>query len=96
MSAKLMTKAHRAQLAQIGIPHRQARDRGEYIDFRPVEKFFKLVADASWLLTEVYPADLDIAFGPVTLGLDYPNLATSVSLRSRPSAAPSVFTSNVT
>lgn len=63
MSVKLMTKAHRAQLAQNGIAQRQAPDRGEYIDFPPVEKFFTLDTGATWLLTEVYPADLDIAFG---------------------------------
>lgn len=47
MSAKLMTKAHRAQLAQNGIAQRQARDRGEYIDFPPVEKFFKAMSALS-------------------------------------------------
>ena len=97
MSVKLMTKAHRAQLAQNGIAHRQARDRREYIDFPPVEKFFTLDAGATWLLTEVYPRrPRQSPLDSVTLGLDSPNLATSVSLRSRSSAAPSVFTSNVT
>lgn len=51
MSVKLMTKAHRAQLAQNGNAQRQARDRREYIDFPPVEKFFTLDAGATWLLT---------------------------------------------
>ena len=74
MSAKLMTKAHRAQLAQNGIAQRQAPDRGEYIDFPPVEKFFTLDAGATWLLTEVYPADLDIAFGLCDLGVGLPEL----------------------
>ena len=74
MSAKLMTKAHRAQLAQNGIAQRQARDRGEYIDFPPVEKFFTLDAGVTWLLTKVYPADLDIAFGLCDLGVGLPEL----------------------
>jgi hypothetical protein len=75
MPTKLMTKAHRAQLAKNGIAQRQARDRGEeYIDFPPVVKLFTPDAGATWLLSEVYPADPDIAFGLCDLGAGFPEL----------------------
>jgi hypothetical protein len=75
MSAKLMTKAQRAQLAQNGIAQRKARDRGEEcIDFPPVVKLFTPDAGATWLLSEVYPDDPDIAFGLYDLGAGFPEL----------------------
>lgn len=74
MSATLVTKAQRTQLAQNGIAQRQARDRGECIDFMPVVKLFTPDAGATWLLSEVYPADPDVAFGLCDLGLGFPEL----------------------
>ena len=74
MSAKLVTKAERKQLAKNGIAQRQARDRGEYIDFMPVVKLFTPDAGATWLLSEVYPDDPDVAFGLCDLGLGFPEL----------------------
>ena len=74
MSAKLMTKAHREQLEKNGIAQRQARDRREYIDFPPVVKLFTPDAGATWLLSEVYPDDPDIAFGLCDLGVGFPEV----------------------
>ncbi len=74
MSAKLMTKVQRQQLEKNGIAQRKARDRGEYIDFPPVVKLFTPDAGATWLLSEVYPADPDIAFGLCDLGVGFPEL----------------------
>lgn len=74
MSAKLVTKAQRTQLAQNGIAQRLAYDCGECIDFMPVVKLFTPDAGATWLLSEVYPDDHDVAFGLCDLGLGFPEL----------------------
>ena len=57
-----------------GISQQQARDRGEYIDFMPVVKLFTPDAGAIWLLSEVYPADPDVAFRLCDLGPRFPEL----------------------
>ena len=47
---------------------------GEELDPFPVVKLFTPDAGATWLLTEVDPADPDRAFGLCDLGLDQPEL----------------------
>lgn len=74
MSATLVTKAQRTQLAQNGIAQRLAYDCGEGIDFMPVVKLFTPDAGATWLLSEIYPDDPDVAFGLCDLGLGFPEL----------------------
>ena len=51
-----------------------AQGRSERIDFMPVVKLFTPDAGATWLLSEVYPTDLDVAFGLCDLGLGFPEL----------------------
>lgn len=74
MSATLVTKAQRTQLAQNGIAQRLAYDCGECIDFMPVVKLFTPNAGATWLLSEICPDDPDVAFGLCDLGLGFPEL----------------------
>jgi hypothetical protein len=62
----------RGRLLQNGQEQRKARDRGESIDFHPVVKLFTPDAQATWLLSELYPADPDVAFGLCDLGVEYP------------------------
>ena len=57
-----------------GIAQRKARNRGEYFDFPPVMKLFTPDAGATWPLTEVYPADPNIAFALCDLGVGFPEL----------------------
>ena len=54
-------------------------DDGHTIDFYPVVKLFTPDASCTWLLTDVDPANPDIAFGLCDLGLGFPELG-SVSL----------------
>lgn len=74
MSVTLVTKAQRTQLAQNGIAQRLAYNFGKRIDFKPVVKLFTPDAGATWLLSEVYPDDPDVAFGLCDLGLGFPEL----------------------
>src|SRR3954468_18170253 len=66
----LITKAQHAQLLANGT--RTAR--GEDIDPHPVVKLFTPDAAATWLLTEIDPADPDRAFGLCDPGLGSPEL----------------------
>src|SRR3546814_6239208 len=47
---------------------------GENIDPPPVVKLFTPDANATWLLTELDPAEPDLAFGLCDLGLGFPEL----------------------
>src|SRR3954453_14860443 len=70
MSPPLITAAQRAELLVNG-----ARSAlGETIDPPPVVKLFTPDASATWLLTELDPADPDRAFGLVDLGRGGPGL----------------------
>jgi hypothetical protein len=69
---KLVTDAERAQLLANG----GARTRGQDGDPMPVVKLFTPDAHATWLLTELDPADGDTAFGLCDLGLCMPALGT--------------------
>ena len=52
---------------------------GNTIDFEPVVKLFCPWGGATWLLTEIDPADPEIAFGLCDLGMGSPEIG-SVSL----------------
>jgi len=67
----LITDDHRVQLLDNGT----ATTRGEQRAPLPVVKLFTLDAHATWLLTELSPADGDTAFGLIDLGIGAPALA---------------------
>jgi len=88
MNATLVTKKEREQLLNNGEEQRAARERGQAIDFCPVVKLFTPDAQATWLLSELYPADPDVAFGLCDLGVGCPEpgdvrLSELASLRGR-------------
>jgi Protein of unknown function (DUF2958) len=66
----LITDEQRTQLLANG----QARVEGRQLDPNPVVKLFTPDAHATWLLTELDPADGDTAFGLCDLGLGMPKL----------------------
>ncbi len=66
----LITDDHRTQLLDNGA----AAARGEQRDPLPVVKLVTLDAHATWLLTELNPADGDTAFGLLDLGMGTPKL----------------------
>jgi hypothetical protein len=66
----LLTDDIRAQLLENGA----ATARGERLDPMPVVRLFTPDAHATWLLTELDPADGDTAFGLVDLGMGAPSL----------------------
>ena len=68
MSHPLITDAQRAELLANGA--RTAA--GETIDPYPVVKLFTPDAGATWLLTELDPADPDLCFGLCDLGFGFP------------------------
>ena len=68
----LITEQHRVQLLANGQAHAEGRD----IDPPPVVKLFTPDAQATWLLTEIDPADGDTAFGLCDLGLGMPELGS--------------------
>jgi hypothetical protein len=72
MGAVLITKKQKERLLKNGREQRQARDRGESIAFHPVVKLFTPDAGCTWLLSELYPADPDVAFGLCDLGVGCP------------------------
>jgi hypothetical protein len=72
---ELLTPEIRAQLLANG----QKRAQGIEHDPYPVVKLFTPDAGATWLLTELDPANPDVAFGLCDVGLGTPELG-SVSL----------------
>jgi hypothetical protein len=72
---KLITKEIRTKLEANA---RKTEIEGED-DHRPVVKLFNPAGAATWLLTELYPGDPDIAFGLCDLGHGSPELG-SVSI----------------
>lgn len=66
----LLTDEIRKQLLENGA----VTARGEDHDPHPVVKLFTPDANATWLLTELDPADPDLAFGLCDLGLGMPEL----------------------
>ena len=69
---KLLTEEQRERLLANG---RESAETGDKDHF-PVVKLFTPDAGATWLLTELYPDDPDIAFGLCDLGLGFPELGT--------------------
>jgi hypothetical protein len=67
---KLLTNAQIAELLTNGA----VSARGGEHDPKPVVKLFTPVSNATWLLTELDPADPDLAFGLCDLGLGCPEL----------------------
>lgn len=67
---KLITDAQRTQLLANGT----VTADGDSHDPFPVVKLFTPDANATWLLTELTPADQDVAFGLCDLGLGCPEL----------------------
>ncbi|HEX3885387.1 MAG TPA: DUF2958 domain-containing protein [Stellaceae bacterium] len=79
---ELLTPNQRAQLLANGAAR---ADRGDH-DPVPVVKLFTPDAGATWLLTELDPANDDIAFGLCDLGLGSPelgNVSLSELIRAR-------------
>ena len=72
----LLTKVQREQLLENG--RRQAAVKGtdNEIDFRPVVKLFTPYGSATWLLTEIDPADETVAWGLCDLGMGVPEFGT--------------------
>ncbi|TFF17225.1 DUF2958 domain-containing protein [Jiella endophytica] len=68
----LITNAQRATMLENG--RRSAA--GQDIDPLPVVKLLTPDANATWLLTELDPADPDIAFGLCDLGMQSPELGS--------------------
>ena len=67
----LLTKAQYEQLLANG---HASKDSEGGIDHAPVVKLFTPWAGATWLLSELYPNDPDVAFGLCDLGLGFPEL----------------------
>lgn len=71
MKQMFLTKELTAKLLENGA----ASNKGE-TDPYPVVKFFTPDAQATWLLSEIYPDNPDIAFGLCDLGMGCPELGT--------------------
>jgi len=71
---KLLTKKQTEVMIQNGIVQREASNKVESVDFKPVVKLFTPDGNCTWLLTELYPADHDVAFGLCDLGMGFPEL----------------------
>lgn len=68
----LITEAQRAQLLANGA----ARLRGQDFDPLPVVKLYTPDGHATWLISELSPADEDTAYGLIDLGIGPPSLGT--------------------
>ena len=66
----LITKAQHERLLKNGRVSQQSGERNH----EPVIKLFTPDADMTWLLTELYPDDPDVAFGLCDLGMGLPEL----------------------
>lgn len=75
---KLLTSEQRALMLENGRQNAtlSAKD-GDTHDFKPVVKLFTPWAGATWLLTELYPDDPDVAFGLCDLGQGCPELGSA-------------------
>ncbi|WP_110648118.1 DUF2958 domain-containing protein [Salinicola peritrichatus] len=88
MTSPLITDSERAQMLSYG----RERAAGKPCDPLPVVRLFTPDARATWLLTELDPADGDTAYGLCDLGLGMPalgqvklsELATIVGPRKQP------------
>src|SRR5471030_3223534 len=74
-SMQLITSAQRQKLIENGSAQLAAIDREDQVlDFEPVVKLFTPDGNATWLLTEIDNAEIDLAFGLCDLGLGSPEL----------------------
>jgi hypothetical protein len=74
---KLLTKDIREKLLRNGrIAAALAEEGKACADFKPVVKLFTPDAGCTWLLTELDPAEPDIAFGLCDLGMGFPELGS--------------------
>ena len=65
----LLTQSITEKLIANGREQADARDKGlPPIDFKPVVKLFNPWGTGTWLLSELYPSNPDIAFGLCDLG----------------------------
>jgi hypothetical protein len=73
---KLLTEAQRAKLIDNG--RRQAAVKGtpNELDFEPVVNLFNPCGAATWLLTEIDPDDLTVAWGLCDLDMGFPEFGT--------------------
>lgn len=77
MRTKLLTKDICEKLLRNGRLRQQFDEQGEAEeDFLPVVKLFTPDAGCTWLLTELDPQDLDLAFGLCDLGMGCPELGS--------------------
>jgi hypothetical protein len=76
---QLLTQEHRDRLLRNGRLKDYYAGTDSEPDFIPVVKLFTPDAACTWLLSEVDPADPDIAWGLCDLGLGFPELG-SVSI----------------
>jgi hypothetical protein len=75
-----ITKAEWEKLYQNGATQAKVKGTAKEIDPYPVVKLFYPAGAATWLITEVQPDDLDIAWGLCDLGMDCAEFGT-VSLQ---------------
>jgi hypothetical protein len=74
---KLFTKSQIEQLTKNGRENAEkVAAGGDDIDFYPVVKLFAPDGAATWLLSEIFPNDPDIAFGLCDLGVGCPEFGT--------------------
>ncbi len=74
---KLFTKPQIEQLRKNGQANAERVAAGDDdIDFYPVVKLFMPDGAATWLLSEIFPDDPDIAFGLCDLGVGCPEFGT--------------------
>lgn len=74
---KLLTKDQHAQMLKNGEINAQRQMDGlDTIDHRPVVKLFTPDAACTWLLSELDPEDIDIAFGLCDLGFGTPEMGS--------------------
>lgn len=76
---KLLTKSITEQLLRNGMLQDRLAGTDAEPDFFPVVKLFTPDANCTWILTELDPADKDIAFGLCDLGMGFPEIG-SVSI----------------
>jgi hypothetical protein len=71
----LLTDSDRRKLLQNGALRRELEHSGKVeADFYPVVKLHIPESGMTWLLTELYPDDPDVAFGLCNLGFGFPEL----------------------
>lgn len=70
----VLTNKDRERLEKNGQEQREAAERGDDLDLAPVVKIFTPDGQCTWLLTEIYPDNPNLAFGLCDLGQGCPEL----------------------